>query len=361
MRPIANFRKPALLTAALAAVLICAGFASAQGDLTRNSPKVVKLFRPVVAKTSESTVRVICDGRDTALGAVVGPDGWIVTKAADLTGTIVCKLKDGKEYSAKIVGIHPGTDLAVLKIEATGLKTIEWRDSKEAGVGRFVASAAPSEDPVAIGVVSVGTRPLKGDQPPRILAFENGWLGVGLDDAADGATINQVAPKSPAEKAGLKVNDTVTHINDKKIVGAKSMINLIQKHKPHVAITLKVNRGDEVMDIKVKLDRRPAEYANGPQQRQEQQERSGSALSIRRGGFPFILQHDTIIKPTDCGGPLVDLDGKVVGINIARAGRTESYAIPSEEVQKLLLPLMSGELAPPTEVTEVNTPPPEKK
>ena len=32
--------------------------------------------------------------------------------------------------------------------------------------------------------------------------------------------------------------------------------------------------------------------------------------------------------PADCGGPLVNLDGKVVGMNIARAGRTESYAIP---------------------------------
>src|SRR5262249_11927645 len=45
-----------------------------------------------------------------------------------------------------------------------------------------------------------------------------------------------------------------------------------------------------------------------------------------------------------CGGPLVDLDGKTVGINIARAGRTETYAIPSEEVQALLADLKSGKL-----------------
>ena len=47
----------------------------------------------------------------------------------------------------------------------------------------------------------------------------------------------------------------------------------------------------------------------------------------------MILQHDSVLKPSECGGPLVDLDGKVVGINIARAGRTETYAIPSEVVQ----------------------------
>jgi serine protease Do len=356
MKLFAFLRKPVVLAAALAAVLIWAGSIYAQGDLSKNGPRMVKLFRPVVAKTSDSTVRVICDGKDTALGAVVGPDGWIITKGSELKGTIMCKLKDGKEYSAKIVGIHPDTDLAVLKIEASGLKTIQWEDSKEARVGRFVASVAPSEDPVAIGIVSVGTRSFKpGDQPPKNLALDSGWLGVGLDDATMGAKVNQVAPKSPADKAGLKVNDVITRVNDKKVYGAESMINLIQKYKPNEEIAIKLKRGDEAMEIKVKLDKRPANFAGNPQ------ERMGSALSNRRGGFPVILQHDTIIKPADCGGPLVDLDGKVVGINIARAGRSESYAIPSEEVQKLLLPLMSGALAPPTEEIEVKTPPTDKK
>jgi serine protease Do len=68
----------------------------------------------------------------------------------------------------------------------------------------------------------------------------------------------------------------------------------------------------------------------------------GSELSQRRAGFPVVLQHDGVIRPTDCGGPLVDLDGRVVGINIARAGRVESYAVPSEAVIPLLGDLMAG-------------------
>ena len=77
----------------------------------------------------------------------------------------------------------------------------------------------------------------------------------------------------------------------------------------------------------------------------------GGPLSEHRTGFPTVLQHDTALRPEDCGGPLVDLDGKAVGINIARAGRTESYAVPAEEVQRLLPDLKSGKLAPrpPTE------------
>ena len=58
-------------------------------------------------------------------------------------------------------------------------------------------------------------------------------------------------------------------------------------------------------------------------------------LSGRRSGFP-ALQHDTVLHPDQCGGPLVNLDGKVVGINIARASRVASYAIPADVVVPLI-------------------------
>src|SRR6266852_3744657 len=102
MRLFAFYRKRSMLVAAFVAVLALTGqaFAQPSAEVQRNNPKVMKLFRPVVARTSESTVRVQCNGKDVALGAVVGPDGWILTKASELKGEIVCRLKDGKEYSA---------------------------------------------------------------------------------------------------------------------------------------------------------------------------------------------------------------------------------------------------------------------
>jgi serine protease Do len=343
MKPIASFRRPSLL-AAFAVVLFTSGSAQAQisKDLLRGNEKIVKLFRPVVAEASESTVRVQCNGKDAALGTVVGADGWVLTKASELNGKIECRLKDGTSYIAKIVGVHEPYDLALLKIEATELKPVQWEPSKAARVGRWVASVAPADDPVAIGVVSVATRGLKqGDQPPKTLALNSGFLGVGLDDAEHGAKIIDVTPNSPADKTGLKVNDIVTGVNDKKVLGRESMINIILKYKPGDEVTVHALRGDKEMTFKAKLAKRPSGV--------NPQELMGSTLSNRRGGFPSILQHDTVIKPVDCGGPLVDLDGKAVGINIARAGRTESYAIPSEAIREQLPRLMSGELAPPSD------------
>jgi len=42
------------------------------------------------------------------------------------------------------------------------------------------------------------------------------------------------------------------------------------------------------------------------------------------------------LEPDECGGALVDLNGKAVGINIARAGRVSTYALPSS----LVIPLI---------------------
>ena len=70
-------------------------------------------------------------------------------------------------------------------------------------------------------------------------------------------------------------------------------------------------------------------------------------MSKRRTGFPSVLQHDTALWPSDCGGPVLDVDGHAVGVNIARAGRVESYAIPAAAIKPLLADLKSGKLAPP--------------
>jgi serine protease Do len=46
------------------------------------------------------------------------------------------------------------------------------------------------------------------------------------------------------------------------------------------------------------------------------------------------------LRPEDCGGPIVNLDGEVVGFNVARSGRTETYAIASASLAKLIAELM---------------------
>ncbi len=312
------------------------------GTFQKTSTKVLAAFRKVVAQPSRSTVRVRCDGKDAALGTVVGADGWILTKASELKGDIDCKLQDGRELEAKLVGKDDRYDLALLKIDARGLQPAAWQSSSVAPVGNWVASPGIGRDPVGVGVVSVAARTL-----PRRGVFwavdpsTTGYLGIGLDTAATGARIGQVMPGTAAARAGLKVNDTILAISGRAIKDGEGLLATLQDFKPGDTVKVRVKRGDKELEMSAKLGRRPG------QSRSDFQNRLGSQLSKRRFGFPAILQHDTVIKPADCGGPLVDLDGHVIGINIARAGRTESYALPAEAVLPLLADLSGGKLAAP--------------
>jgi len=301
---------------------------------------VLTAFREVVARPSQSAVRVQCDGKDAALGTVVAADGWVLTKASELKGKTTVKLKDGRELEARVVGVHPDFDLAMLKVEATGLTPAAWAESKTAPVGFWVASAGTGEEPVAVGVVSVAARKADSRSGPRMPPPNSGYLGIALETVAQGAKVSQVMPGTGAAKAGLKVNDVVVALAGRAIKDHDSLIKSIQNYKPGDKVTLKVKRGDEELEFKAELGKRPLDRGSF-------QNMMGSTLSTRRTGFPTFLQHDSVIKPNDCGGPLVDLDGKVIGINIARAGRTESYAVPAEAIQPLLNDLKSGKFAPP--------------
>jgi serine protease Do len=315
----------------------------------KDNPAFLALFREVVARPAASTVRVLSDGKETSLGVVVRSDGWILTKADDLVNwdtqqlraKTVVKLKDGLEYEAKLVGLHREHDLAMLHIETGGLTPVAWKDSKVAAVGHWVASVGMSIDPVAVGVVSVATRNVPGSKKPSLspAPANSGFLGIGLEDTDQGPRIREVTAKSAAQKAGLKLNDLIVSVAGKPIPDTETMIKTIRAYKPNDKVIIRVKRGDAELEVEATLGK--------PQpNRGDIQNNMGSKLSNRRDGFPTILQHDSVVKPEDCGGPLVDLEGNVIGLNIARAGRTESYAIPSEVIRAILPDLMSGKLAP---------------
>jgi serine protease Do len=327
---------------ALAATAARADTSEQPRDYRKNSPRVLAAFRGVVARARESTVRVRCGDKNVALGTVVREDGWVVTKASELKDDPVVVLPDGREREARVVGVHEDFDLALLKVDAKGLAPAEWRDSTEDPVGNWVASAGTGEEPVAVGVVSVLARKGRPRGVPPRDAASSGYLGVGLKTGEEGAVISEVMKNSAAETAGLLANDEIRALNGKAVKDSEGFIEMVQRFKPGEAILLRVKRGDDEKDLKVTLGKRPASLLS----RGDIQNHMGGDLSNRRGGFPTFLQHDTVLKPSDCGGPVVDLDGKVIGINIARAGRTESYAIPAEALQKLLPELMSGKLAP---------------
>ena len=56
---------------------------------------------------------------------------------------------------------------------------------------------------------------------------------------------------------------------------------------------------------------------------------------------PVMYEHDAPVAWHECGGPLVDLDGKVTGVTIARLGDYGCIAIPAHQVRKLVGELLA--------------------
>jgi serine protease Do len=285
-------------------------------------------FRQAAAEPAKSTVQVYCDGYRAVLGAVVDKQGYVVTKASELKGKIEAQLPGGKKLEATIVGREPNLDLAVLKIDADDLPVIAWSEEDAPAVGSWLISPGVQSDPVGIGVLSVS---------PRTIPAPAGALGVVLADDANQARIERVMPDGAAHQAGIRAGDIILKVDGHEISGRQKLVETIMSHRPGDRVELLLKRDGSEQTLSATLGSR-SQLTHGD--RAEFQNNLGGQLSERRAGFPLAIQHDSMLRPADCGGPIVDLDGKVIGLNIARAGRVESYALPAalvrDTVKKLL-------------------------
>jgi len=104
--------------------------------------------------------------RGTSLGSgvVVSSDGYILTNnhvVGDNMVEITVSLADKRELRAKLVGTDPWTDIALLKIDATGLPVVPWGDSSKLRVAEWVlAIGNPFQlnQTVTLGIVSALSR-----------------------------------------------------------------------------------------------------------------------------------------------------------------------------------------------------------
>lgn len=114
----------------------------------------------------------------TGSGVIISPDGYIVTNNHVVSGAdeLTVTLNDNREYSARIIGTDPNTDLALIKVNGKNLPTLPIGDSDNLKVGEWVLAVGNPynlSSTVTAGIVSAKARSMggEGSNGPQISSF----------------------------------------------------------------------------------------------------------------------------------------------------------------------------------------------
>ncbi|MEN9361813.1 MAG: putative periplasmic serine endoprotease DegP-like precursor [Verrucomicrobiota bacterium] len=311
-------------------------------ELRDNGPYALSLMQPAKGQGAleignASTVSLFSGEEKLALGTVISAEGLVVTKASQLGGQekIQIRLPDGSSVPAQLVGIDNSTDLALFDTRTIGLKPVTWAEESPILGSWLLAPGVAEDGSPSVAIVSVDTRPL-----PRVLPLDRGLdrralLGIAPDveKSGKGYIVGTVAPDSAAEKAGLQVGDTLLEVEGKKIEGLEMLGKIVADKSPGTKLPLKIKRGEAELILTPELQA-PGELGGGDAAGvTDLIGQAAGDLSKRRTDFPAVFQHDGVVWANACGGPVLDLHGRCVGLNIARFDRICTFALPAKEVQ----------------------------
>ena len=264
-----------------------------------------------------------------AFGTGVHPDGWLLTKASEVKSAadLQCQVK-GEWLAAKVVRVWDEHDLALVKVGAKNIPVAQWSKSAAPAIGSFVTAVAPEgRDPAAIGVVSVAVRNERRKG--------SGFLGVSLTTDDKGLKVREVIPGGAANVSGLQKEDRILEFDGRKPDSVFTFTKMVSDRRAGEKVRLKLQRGGQVMEKEIALGDRGTQPGPGSPSF-EKLNSMGGAVSRRKDDFPSVLQTDLPLQASECGGPVTNLDGDVIGLVIARSGRVETMVIPSETIRQTL-------------------------
>ncbi len=301
----------------------------------RQSPLILDGLRSSATSAAASTVEVFSKDRQVAMGAVIKSDGLVLTKLSEVENRPAIRVeRAGISYRAKIFKKNKENDLAILKIKAKNLVVINWSEVTPK-LGAFLLTVSPEREVLALGTYSV--------QPRSTREGEQAFLGVQPIVAVNGIRVTDIQPGSASHNAGIRDDDVIMEIAGKPTTDVASLVKVIREHRPGDQVMIEYQRNGVTQTTQATLAGRG--LAGERAARFKMMNRLGAVPSRRDGDFPIVFQHDTPLFPEQCGGPMVDLDGQVVGLNIARKGRAASFALPAQHVKTLVDEMLREDVA----------------
>ena len=293
--------------------------------VARAAPSVVTVHSGrTVSGRLPFTPRVFVKG--IASGVIVERDGYIVTNHHAVQGTsdLVVALADGSVYPTRVVGEDPDSDIALLKIDAEGLRPIAVADINDVAVGDVVLAMG---NPLGIGhtvtqgivsaIVRKGATPIENfiqtdaainpgnsggaliDTAGRlvginalILSHSGGsegigfaipvdlvqtvvailktkgrvsraWLGLwtGPPRQGQGARVVAVEREGPADRAGIEPGDVIVRFGERQVQRPQDVTSVVIGGEPGERMAIDLVRNGKPATVEVRLAPLPTQQA----------------------------------------------------------------------------------------------------
>jgi len=306
------------------------------GSFEKRSASELKPYSAVVSPNQNSVVSIRDGGLLMCLGTIMSRDGYILTKASELHGAIDPEviLPNGRRFKAQELASDYAFDLMLLKVDASDLQPVSLELERQSRVGDLAVLQNGKGEALMPTVISVKTHAMEG--------ASKAFLGIRMKEEDNGVRVEHVIPGGAAHRNGMKTGDVILSLNGRPMnrtqtlngrpmTGTETLANAIAEFRPGDKITIRYMRGDKIRTIDILLtskfinvDAMLPLYKN--------LEFEGQFASTHAGGFPKAIQIDADVYPRQVGGPLLGLNGKALGIVIARADRFPAFAIPADAV-----------------------------
>ena len=285
-----------------------------------NGSKTLRALADIQSKAAAVTVLLGKDKNAASLcGTLISADGYFLTKASEAAAIkpLHVFLNDGSQADAREVKRDEKSDLMLGKIERDGLSAVNWVDKNKLSPAQWLCALTNHGTEMRLGVVSAARR-----------AIPNSGAVMGIimakrPNESGGVLLQNVTEESPAAKAGLKARDILIALNGKQVDRMENVREILSKMRPGDVVKLRYKRGDDEAECEVRL-------ASRSRVALAQVDFANHGTSTRTDNFPEVIQHDMPLSPADMGGAVFDLQGRAVGLNIARVDRVTNFALPVE-------------------------------
>jgi serine protease Do len=270
-------------------------------------------------------------------GVVISPDGFVVTNnhvIGDDVAEVTVTVGEHRDVKAKIVGVDSWTDLALLKIDATGLPVIPWGDSSRLRVAEWVMAVGNPfslNQTVTLGIVSA-----------------LGRANVGITQYED--FIQTDAAINPGNSGGALINSRGELIGINTAIFSQSggyqgigfavPSNLVRRVVDDLQKFGRVRRGSigyvSVIPLTARLaGELRATTSDGVVVDQMSRDSSAYKNGLEPGDIIVSVNGTTIVDPSQFVRLIADTSiGSSVRIDILRDGRRSTLRIPIEAQQE---------------------------